>query len=72
MTYRYIAMAAGLSASLFAAGCTDNQGINAATGGLLGAAVGSQVGGGSGRTAATLAGAAAGTAIGANATPRRY
>ena len=48
-------------------GCTDNQGINAATGGLLGAAAGSQIGQGSGRTAATLAGAAVGTAIGGNA-----
>ena len=48
-------------------GCTDNQGINAATGGLAGAAVGSQIGQGSGRTAATLAGAAIGTAVGANA-----
>ena len=49
------------------AGCTDNQGINAATGGLAGAAVGSQVGSGSGRTAAMLGGAAVGTVIGANA-----
>ncbi len=48
------------------AACSDNQGINAATGGLAGAAVGSQVGSGSGRTTAILAGAAAGTAIGAN------
>ena len=48
------------------AACTNNQGINAATGGLAGAAVGSQVGGGSGRTTAILAGAALGTAVGAN------
>jgi hypothetical protein len=46
------------------AGCTDNQGVNAATGGLAGAAVGSQLGEGKGRVAATLAGAAIGTAIG--------
>ena len=46
--------------------CSDNQGINSATGGLAGAAVGSQIGSGSGRTTAILAGAAAGTAIGAN------
>ena len=45
-------------------GCTDNQGINAATGGLAGAAVGSQIGGGSGNVAATLGGAAIGAAIG--------
>ncbi|MBW0157562.1 glycine zipper 2TM domain-containing protein [Sedimentimonas flavescens] len=53
----------------FVAGCTNDQGINAATGALAGAAVGSQIGGGKGSTAATLAGAAIGTAIGANATP---
>jgi uncharacterized protein YcfJ len=46
--------------------CTDNQGINAATGGLAGAAVGSQIGGGSGKVAATLGGAAIGASIGAN------
>lgn len=50
-----------------ASGCTDNQNVNALTGGLLGAAAGSQVGSGSGRTAATLVGAAAGTAVGYNA-----
>lgn len=46
------------------AACTNNPGINAATGGLAGAAIGSQVGEGDGRVAATLGGAAIGTAIG--------
>jgi uncharacterized protein YcfJ len=58
------ALAAGITA---VSGCTDNQAINATTGGLAGAAVGSQVGDGRGRTAATLAGAAIGTTLGANA-----
>lgn len=59
---------ASVVAAVFALGaCTDNQGINAATGALTGAAVGTQFGQGRGRTAATLAGAAVGTAIGANA-----
>jgi len=53
----------------FLAGCTNDQGINAATGALAGAAVGSQLGGGKGTAATTLAGATIGTAIGANATP---
>jgi uncharacterized protein YcfJ len=48
------------------ASCTNDPGINAATGGLVGAAVGSQFGEGRGRTAATLGGAAAGMAIGGN------
>lgn len=48
------------------AGCTDNQGVNAATGALVGAAAGQAVGGGSGRTAATLVGAAVGAQVGAN------
>jgi uncharacterized protein YcfJ len=60
---RLLAATLATSASLLT-GCTDNQGINAATGGLAGAAVGSQVGGGSGRVAATLGGAAIGSAIG--------
>ena len=61
-------IAAVLASSLGAiAGCTDNQGINAATGGLAGAAVGSQFGGGQGRVAATLGGAAIGTAVGGRA-----
>ncbi|MEM0946360.1 MAG: glycine zipper 2TM domain-containing protein [Pseudomonadota bacterium] len=54
-----------LSAGVLA-GCTDNQGVNAASGALVGAAVGNQVGSGSGRTAATLLGAAAGAQIGAS------
>ena len=49
------------------AACTNNQGVNAASGALVGAAVGNQIGSGSGRTAATLVGAAAGAQIGANA-----
>ena len=57
------AIALTASASLMA-GCTDNQGVNAATGGLAGAAVGSQIGDGSGQVAATLGGAAIGAAIG--------
>ncbi|MFH5774373.1 glycine zipper 2TM domain-containing protein [Paracoccus sp. NGMCC 1.201697] len=48
------------------AGCSDNQGVNAASGALVGAAVGNQIGSGSGRTAATLAGAAVGAQVGAN------
>ena len=62
-------IAAALVAAFLAgaSGCTDNQAIHAATGGLAGAAVGSQIGQGSGRTAATLAGAAIGTTSGANA-----
>ncbi|AUM74588.1 glycine zipper 2TM domain-containing protein [Paracoccus jeotgali] len=52
--------------SIFAlAGCSDNQGINAGTGALIGAAAGNQIGKGSGRTAATLVGAAVGTQVGA-------
>jgi outer membrane lipoprotein SlyB len=48
------------------AGCTDNQGVNAASGALIGAAAGSAVGNGSGKTAATLVGAAVGAQIGAS------
>ena len=48
------------------AGCTDDQGINSATGALVGAAAGQAVGEGRGRTAATLAGAAVGAQVGAN------
>jgi outer membrane lipoprotein SlyB len=59
-----------LAGGALTAGCTDNQNLNALTGGLLGAAAGSQVGSGSGRTAATLVGAAAGTAVGYNAPTR--
>jgi uncharacterized protein YcfJ len=60
-------LVAALVASVpFLTACTDNQGINAATGGLAGAAVGSQIGGGSGKVAATLGGAAIGASIGAN------
>ena len=70
MVLHKVALVAMLGAVVALAGCTDDQGINAATGALAGAAVGSQFGGGRGRTAATLAGAAAGTAIGAKATPR--
>lgn len=47
--------------------CTNNQGVNAASGALVGAAAGNQIGSGSGRTAATLAGAAVGAQVGANA-----
>ncbi|MCU9848627.1 glycine zipper 2TM domain-containing protein [Defluviimonas sp. WL0024] len=47
-------------------GCTDNQGVNAASGALVGAAVGNQFGSGSGKTAATLVGAAVGAQVGAN------
>ncbi|MBD9529854.1 glycine zipper 2TM domain-containing protein [Paracoccus sp. PAR01] len=47
-------------------GCSDNQGVNAASGALVGAAVGNQIGSGSGKTAATLAGAAVGAQVGAN------
>lgn len=48
------------------AGCTNDQGINSATGALVGAAAGQAVGEGRGRTAATLAGAAVGAQVGAN------
>lgn len=53
------------------AGCTDNQGVNAASGALVGAAVGNQLGSGKGRTAATLVGAAVGAQVGANQTTSR-
>lgn len=61
-------IAGAVAALLSVSACTDNQSINAATGGLAGAAVGSQFGQGRGNTAATLVGAAVGTTIGANAT----
>lgn len=66
MSARTIVIASVIAASLGAAGCTNSQGVNAATGGLVGAAVGSQFGSGSGKTAATLGGAAVGATIGAN------
>lgn len=49
------------------AACSNNQGVNAASGALVGAAVGNQFGSGGGKTAATLAGAAIGAQAGANA-----
>ncbi len=61
-----IVIVALFAASIGAAGCTNSQGVNAATGGLVGAAVGNQFGSGSGKTAATLGGAAVGATIGAN------
>ncbi len=66
MSAARILVAVAFAASVGAAGCTDSQGVNAATGGLIGAAVGNQFGSGSGRTAATLGGAAVGATIGAN------
>ncbi|MFP3384014.1 MULTISPECIES: glycine zipper 2TM domain-containing protein [Tritonibacter] len=63
-------IAALFAASVFVAGCSDNQDINAVTGALAGAAVGNQVGSGSGKTAATLIGGAVGAQVGANA-PRQ-
>lgn len=66
MLFHHLAAASAVAALIALTACTDNQGINAATGGLAGAAVGSRIGQGSGRTAATLAGAALGTAIGGN------
>lgn len=58
-------LTAGLGLGLLA-GCTNDQGINSATGALVGAAAGQAVGEGRGRTAATLAGAAIGAQVGAN------
>ncbi|WP_353472216.1 hypothetical protein PVT71_13025 [Salipiger sp. H15] len=56
-------LAGVLIAGALTGACTDNQGINAATGGLAGAAIAHEVSGGN-RTAAALGGAAIGTAIG--------
>lgn len=64
-TRGFTVFAAVLSLGALSA-CSDNQGVNAASGALVGAAVGNQVGSGSGRTAATLVGAAAGAQVGAN------
>ena len=58
--------AVAISVATLLAGCSSNQGVNAASGGLAGAAVGSQIGSGSGNTAAILAGAAIGAQVGAN------
>jgi uncharacterized protein YcfJ len=67
MAPKKLALAAAFVALAAATGCTDNQGINAATGALGGAALGSAVGNGSGKTAAMLTGAAIGGVVGANA-----
>jgi uncharacterized protein YcfJ len=63
---RGIVVIVALAGAGAVAGCSDNQGVNAATGALVGAAAGNQIGSGSGRTAATLLGAAAGAQVGAN------
>ncbi|MBE9638193.1 hypothetical protein [Salipiger mangrovisoli] len=62
---RYLYLTGALIAGTLFGGCSDNQGINAATGGLAGAAIAHEVSGGN-KTAAALGGAAIGTAIGAN------
>lgn len=58
-----IALLAGIG---LAAGCTNSQQANTATGALVGAAAGQAFGEGSGRVAATLTGAAIGAQVGAN------
>lgn len=69
---KHIGLAATLAAGLgLLAGCTNDQGTNAATGALIGAAAGQAVGEGRGRVAATLAGAAIGTQVGANQPTQR-
>ncbi|WP_226627143.1 hypothetical protein [Alloyangia pacifica] len=60
---RYLLLTGALIAGALTGACTDNQGINAATGGLAGAAIAHEVSGGN-KTAAALGGAAIGTAIG--------
>jgi uncharacterized protein YcfJ len=58
-----IALLAGVG---LAAGCSDSQQANTATGALVGAAAGQAFGEGTGRVAATLIGAAIGAQVGAN------
>ncbi len=65
MLIQRFTLGAALCAIIALTACTDNQGVNAATGALGGAAVGSLIGNGSGRTAAMLGGAAVGGVIGA-------
>ena len=65
-TKRIVFVATVLFGLASVAACTDNQGVNAASGALIGAAAGNQIGGGSGKTAATLIGAAAGAQVGAS------
>ena len=65
MKIRTTALVAACLLALGIAGCTDNQGINTATGAVVGGALGNQVGKGQGKTAATIGGAAAGAVIGA-------
>ncbi len=65
MKTRTTALVAACLLALGIAGCTDNQGINTATGAVVGGALGNQVGSGQGKTAATIGGAAAGAVIGA-------
>ncbi|ANT61801.1 hypothetical protein AYJ57_15130 [Salipiger sp. CCB-MM3] len=62
---RYLCLTGALIAAALTGACTDNQAINATTGGLAGAAIAHEVSGGN-KTAAALGGAAIGTAIGAN------
>ncbi|MCT4370042.1 hypothetical protein CLG85_006730 [Yangia mangrovi] len=62
---RYLFLTGALIAGACLGACTDNQAINATTGGLAGAAIAHEVSGGN-KTAAALGGAAIGTAIGAN------
>lgn len=54
-----------------AAGCSDNDTVNAATGAAVGAGLGSLVGAGSGKTAAVAVGAIAGAAVGSEANNRK-
>jgi uncharacterized protein YcfJ len=65
MKIRTTALVAACLLALGTSGCTDNQGINTATGAVVGGALGNQVGKGQGKTAATIGGAAAGAVIGA-------
>lgn len=67
MSIQGFTLGAALVAMVTLTACTDNQGVNAATGALGGAAVGSLIGNGNGRTAAMLGGAAVGGVLGGRA-----
>lgn len=63
MTTRITALSALAVGALIAlGGCTDNQGVNAATGAVVGGLAGDRVGG----TTGAIVGAGAGAAVGAN------
>ena len=67
MNSKYIAMVGAVMLVLATSACTNNQGVNAATGAVIGGVIGNQLGNGSGKKVATILGVGAGAAIGANA-----